>query len=106
MSDQFDFVSVKKKPTIHYGGRSVSHLLQMQDGSKKTIGVFLPSEQALIFKTHVNERVEITSGQCLVQIGAETEYVLYAAGQSFVVPMNSQFKILVKEVVDYICHFD
>ena len=54
MSNQFDFVSVVKKPTVHYdGGRSVSHVLKMEDGSQKTIGVFLPSDQPMTFEAHV-----------------------------------------------------
>ena len=44
MSNQFDFVSIAKKPTVHYGGRWVSHVLKMEDGSQKTIGVFLSLE--------------------------------------------------------------
>ena len=62
MLNQFDFVSIAKKPTVHYGGRSVSHLLKMEDGSQKTIAVFLISEQPMTFEVHVKERVEITSG--------------------------------------------
>ena len=37
MSNQFDFVSSVKKPTVHYGGRSVSHVLKIEDGSQKPI---------------------------------------------------------------------
>lgn len=106
MSDQFDSVSVIKKPIVHYGGRSISHELQMKDGTKKTIGVFLPSEQPLVFATHVDERVEIIHGKCLVQIGDEPEYVQYHAGESFHIPKDSHFKIQSNEVVDYVCHFE
>ncbi|WP_373683445.1 MULTISPECIES: pyrimidine/purine nucleoside phosphorylase [unclassified Acinetobacter] len=62
MLNQFDFVSIVKKPTVHYGGRWVSHVLKIEDGSQKTIGVFLISEQPMTFEVHVKERVEITSG--------------------------------------------
>ena len=106
MSKQFDFVSVTKKPTIHYGGRSVSHVLQMEDGTKKTIGVFLPSEKPLVFEAHVNERLEIISGQCLVQIADEPEYQMFSTGESFSVQEGCVFKIHAKDVVDYVCHFE
>lgn len=106
MSRQFDFVSVTKKPTIHYGGRSISHVLHMQDGTRKTIGVILPSPQPLVFEVHVNERMEIVSGQCLVQIGDESEYRLYRESESFIVSQGSVFRLQAKEVVDYVCHFE
>lgn len=106
MSNQFDFVSVVKKPTVHYGGRSVSHVLKMEDGSQKTIGVFLLSEQPMTFEAHVKERVEITSGQCVVQIGEQGEFVQYTSGESFIVPQDSIFKVQCTDVVDYVCHFD
>lgn len=106
MPNQFDFVSVMKKPIVHYSGRSISHVLTMEDGTKKTIGVILPSEQPLVFETHVDENIEITSGNCLVKIGNDKEYKQYRTGESFKVLKNSIFKIQANEVIDYVCHFD
>ena len=80
--------------------------MQFEDGTKKTLGVILPTEQALTFQTHVPERMEIISGECRVQIGDKTESELFRAGQSFYVPGNSRFKIETDEVLDYVCHFE
>ncbi|CAI3111794.1 Pyrimidine/purine nucleoside phosphorylase [Acinetobacter calcoaceticus] len=106
MSNQFDFVSIKKKANVHYEGRSISHVIELEDGTKKTLGVILPSDKALIFKTHVPERIEIISGKCTVQIGDELEAKIYSSGESFNVPENSKFKITTDEVIDYVCHLE
>ena len=104
MSAQFDHVSVVKKSNVYFNGLCVSHTVQFEDGTKKTLGVILPSEQVLTFETHVPERMEIVSGECMVTIADSEEAELFRAGQSFYVPGDSRFKIEVKEVLDYVCH--
>lgn len=106
MSEQFDFVSIKKKANVHFNGTSISHILVLKDGTKKTLGVILPSEEPLTFKTHLAERIEIISGQCSVQIADDPEMQIYASGESFQIPANSQFRIHTSEIVDYVCHFE
>ena len=59
MSAQFDHVSVVKKSNVYFDGLCVSHTVQFEDGTKKTLGVLLPSKQELTFETHVPERMEI-----------------------------------------------
>ena len=104
MSAQFDHVSVVKKSNVYFDGLCVSHTVQFEDGTKKTLGVLLPSKQELTFETHVPERMEIVSGECRVRIADSEESELFRAGQSFYVPGNSCFKIEADEVVDYVCH--
>ena len=106
MSNQFDHVSVIKKSNVYFGGSCISHTVQFEDGTKKTLGVILPTEQALTFETHVPERMEIISGECRVQIADKIESELFRAGQSFYVPGNSRFKIETDEVLDYVCHLE
>ncbi|MCH7391177.1 pyrimidine/purine nucleoside phosphorylase [Acinetobacter dispersus] len=106
MPEQFDFVSIKKKANVHFNGTSISHILVLKDGTQKTLGVILPSEEPLTFKTHLAERIEIISGQCSVLIGDDPEMQIYTSGESFQIPANSQFKIHTNEVVDYVCHFE
>ncbi len=45
--------------------------MQFEDGTKKTLGVILPTEQPLTFETHVPERMEIISGECRVKIARQ-----------------------------------
>ena len=105
MTIQFDFVSVRKKPNIHFNGRSISYLIECKDGSKKTLGVLLPTDKPLTFETHVAEKIEIISGKCLVKIG-DGEFLHYVEGEFFNVPEKSRFSMQSSEVVDYICHLE
>ncbi|RZG76695.1 pyrimidine/purine nucleoside phosphorylase [Acinetobacter sp. WCHAc060025] len=105
MAIQFDFVTVHKKPNIHFDGRSISYLIECQDGSKKTLGVLLPTEKPLTFETHVPERIEIISGKCLIKI-EDGEFKSFSAGEYFKVPENSRFSMQSSEVVDYVCHLE
>ncbi len=61
MSAQFDHVSVVKKSNVYFGGQCISHTVQFEDGTKKTLGVILPNEQAFTFEKHVPERKENNS---------------------------------------------
>ncbi|WP_166169047.1 pyrimidine/purine nucleoside phosphorylase [Acinetobacter sp. SA01] len=106
MSTQFNFVSVQKKSNIHFDGCSISHVIELTDGRKKTLGVILPTERPLVFETVVAECIEIVSGKCLVQIGNNTESQTYHAGESFYVPKKTQFKIITDDIVDYVCHLE
>ncbi len=39
-STQFDHVTVIKKSNVYFGGACISHTVQFEDGTKKTLGVF------------------------------------------------------------------
>ena len=60
MSTQFDHASVVKKSNIFFDGKCISHTVILADGSKKSVGVILPS--ILVFTTGVPEIMEITAG--------------------------------------------
>lgn len=103
MSNQFDNVSVIKKSNIFFDGKCISHSVLFPDGTRKTIGVILPS--ALSFNTDAPEIMEIIAGACRVRLAGESDWKTYAAGQSFEVPGSSRFDIETQEPLDYICHF-
>ncbi|MGA9666582.1 MAG: pyrimidine/purine nucleoside phosphorylase [Gallionella sp.] len=100
---QFDNVSVVKKGNVFFDGKCVSHSVLFADGSRKTVGVILPS--TLTFNVSTPELMEITSGTCRVKIGDEPEFKAYAAGDKFAVAANSRFVIEAKDVVNYVCSF-
>ena len=99
---QFDNVSVVKKSNVFFDGKCVSHSVLFKDGTRKTVGVILPS--TLTFNVGVPEVMEITSGSCRVKIG-DGEFATYAAGSQFSVPANGSFVIEADEAVDYVCSF-
>lgn len=103
MSLQFDNVSVVKKANVYFDGKCVSHTVVFADGSRKSVGVILPS--SLTFNTGAPEVMELIAGKCKVKLAGAADWVAYEAGQSFDVPGNSSFQIEVTEALDYVCHF-
>jgi uncharacterized protein YaiE (UPF0345 family) len=103
MTTQFDNVTVLKKGNVYFDGKCVSHTVIFADGTKKTLGVILPS--SLTFNTGAPEIMEINGGSCNVRLKGEEAWKTYAAGTSFNVPGDSSFDIEVTETVDYVCHF-
>ena len=101
---QFDGVSVVKKANVYFDGKCVSHSIVLADGTKKSVGVILPS--SLTFNTGAPEIMEGVAGACRIRLKGETEWKSYGAGESFNVPGNSSFDIEVTgEAYHYICHF-
>lgn len=103
MTTQFDNVSVLTKSNVYFDGKCVSHTVIFADGTKKTLGVILPS--SLTFGTAAPEVMEMTGGKCRVRMKGEDKWSEYQAGQSFDVPANSSFDIEVLETMDYVCHY-
>ncbi|WP_018506465.1 pyrimidine/purine nucleoside phosphorylase [Thiobacillus thioparus] len=101
---QFDNVSVVSKANVYFDGKCVSHSITLADGTKKSVGVILPS--TLTFNTGAPEIMETVAGACRVKLAGESEWARYGAGQSFKVPGNSSFDIEVAgEPYHYVCHF-
>ena len=103
MSAQFDQVSVVKAANVYFDGKCVSHTVILADGTKKTVGVILPS--TLTFNTGAPEIMEGVGGSCRVRLKGERDRVTYGAGQSFNVPGNSSFDIACDAPYHYVCHF-
>lgn len=101
---QFDQVSVVKKANVYFDGKCVSHTVQFADGTRKSVGVILPS--TLTFNTGAPEVMETVAGACKVRLSGENEWKTYGLGESFKVPGNSSFEIEVSgEPYHYVCHF-
>ncbi len=100
---QFDNVSVVKAANVYFDGKCVSHTVVLADGTKKTVGVILPS--SLTFNTGAPEIMEGVGGACRVKLAGASEWTTYGAGQSFNVPGNSSFEIACDEPYHYVCHF-
>lgn len=103
MTTQFDNVTVLTKGNVYFDGKCVSHTVIFADGSKKTLGVILPS--SLSFHTDAPEIMEINGGSCKVRLHGASNWQAYSAGTSFNVPGNAGFDIEVTHMLDYICHF-
>ena len=103
MQNQFDQVSVVKKGNVFFEGKCVSHTVLFADGSRKTLGVILPS--TLSFNVSTPETMEIVEGTCRVRLLSGEEWKEYTAGEQFSVTAGSGFEIEARAPVHYVCHF-
>ncbi|NDB23319.1 MAG: DUF1255 family protein [Burkholderiaceae bacterium] len=61
---QFDQVSVGKKANVYFDGKCVSHTVTLADGTRKSVGVILPS--TLRFDLTTKEVMEVVDGTAYV----------------------------------------
>ena len=100
---QFENVSVNKTANVYFDGKCVSHTVTLADGTRKSVGVILPS--TLKFNTGAPEIMELLQGRCNVRLAGSDEWTVYAGGQSFEVGANTSFDIETLEDLHYVCHF-
>ena len=102
MTDKIHAV-ISTRANVYFDGKCVSHSIELPDGSKKSVGVVLPS--TLTFNTGAPEVMELVDGECRVRLAGSDAWVGYAGGQSFEVPGKSAFDIEVTKTLHYVCHF-
>ena len=100
---QFDGVSVNTQANVYFDGKCVSHGITLADGTKKSVGVVLPS--TLTFNTGAPEIMECVAGSCEYKLKGSDEWLQAGPGDKFSVPGNSSFEIRVTEAFHYICHY-
>jgi hypothetical protein len=99
---QFDQVSVGKKANVYFDGKCVSHTVTLPDGTRKSVGVVLPS--TLRFDLTTKEIMEVVDGTAYVSINGQAEKP-FSAGQSWTVEACGYFVIRADQPVHYVCHF-
>ncbi|MDD0840453.1 pyrimidine/purine nucleoside phosphorylase [Curvibacter sp. HBC61] len=102
-TDTIQNVALTTKANVYFDGKCVSHGFTLADGTKKSVGVVLPS--TLTFNTGAPEIMECVGGACEYKLAGTDTWVASSAGESFKVPGNSSFEIRVTEAYHYICHF-
>ena len=100
---QLENVRVATEANVYFDGKCVSHTVHLADGSRKSVGVILPS--SLTFNTGAPEVMELIKGKCRVKLAGANDWTDYSGGQQFSVAGNSSFDIEVQEALHYICHF-
>ena len=99
---QFENVTVIKAANIYFDGKVSSRTVLFADGSRKTLGLMLPGEYK--FGTEAAETMEILAGTLRVKLPGE-EWQNIEGGQSFNVPANASFDIVIETPVDYCCSY-
>ena len=100
---KIDDVSVTTRANVYFDGKCVSHSITLADGSKKSVGVVLPS--TLIFNTSEPEIMECVGGGCEYKLAGSDSWVVSGEGEQFSIPGQSSFEIRVAQSYHYICHF-
>ena len=102
-TNTFSNVTLTTKANVYFDGKCVSHSFTQADGTKKSVGVVLPS--TLTFNTGAAEIMECVAGSCEYKLKGSDAWVASSEGQSYNVPANSSFEIRVTDQYHYICHF-
>jgi uncharacterized protein YaiE (UPF0345 family) len=96
-------ITVTTQANVYFDGKCVSHSIAYPDGTKKSVGVILPS--SLTFNTGAPETMECVAGSCEYKLAGTDAWIKSSAGEKFNVPGDSKFDIRVTESYHYICHF-
>ena len=100
---QIPNVTVTTAANVYFDGKCVSHGITFADGTKKSVGVILPS--TLTFNTGAPEIMECVAGGCEYKLAGTDAWLKSGPGEQFAIPGNSSFDIRVTEPYHYICHF-
>ena len=103
-TEKIEGVTVTARANVYFDGKCVSHSIALPDGTRKSVGVILPS--TLTFNTGAAEVMECVGGACEYRLAGSSEWKRSAAGEKFGIPANSSFEIRVAEPYHYICHFE
>lgn len=100
---EFNNVTVVREANVYFAGKVTSRTVVFEDGTKKTLGFMMAGEYS--FDTGVAEVMEILGGEMDVQLPGSTHWQTVQAGESFDVPANSSFNLVVKAFADYCCSY-
>lgn len=99
---QFENVTVVKAANLYFEGKVSSRTVLFSNGSRKTLGLMLPGEYT--FGTEAAEVMEILAGDLRIKLpGADWQSI--SAGQSFDVPANASFDVVIETPTDYCCTY-
>ncbi len=100
---EFKNVTAVREANVYFGGKVVSRTVLFEDGSKKTLGYMQAGEYS--FDTGAAEIMEMLGGEMDVLLPGSTHWRTFKAGESFEVPANSKFDLVVKAGADYCCSY-
>ncbi len=100
---EFNTVTVVREANVYFDGKVTSRTVVFEDGKKKTLGFMQAGEFS--FDTGAAEVMEMLGGEMAVLLPGSTHWKTVKAGESFDVPANSRFDLVVKEFADYCCSY-
>ncbi|MCH2205236.1 MAG: pyrimidine/purine nucleoside phosphorylase [Lentisphaerales bacterium] len=100
---KFENVTIVKAANVYFEGKVTSRTVEFPDGTKKTLGIMMPGEYE--FGTEAAEVMEILAGDLDVLLPENDQWQAIKGGESFDVPANASFKLVVKDITDYCCSY-
>ena len=100
---EFKNVTIIREANVYFEGKVTSRTVEFEDGTKKTLGFMAAGKFS--FDTGVAEVMEMLGGEMDVLLPGSTHWQTFKAGESFDVPANSKFDLVVKEFADYCCSY-
>ena len=100
---EYNNVTVVREANVYFDGKVTSRTVIFQDGKKKTLGFMQAG--AYSFDTGAAEIMEMIDGEMEVKLPGSEDWKTFKAGESFEVPANSKFDLVVKEYADYCCAY-
>jgi uncharacterized protein YaiE (UPF0345 family) len=101
--DRFEGVTVVKKANVYYEGKVTSRTVLFPDGTRKTLGIMLPGEYE--FGTAEREVMEVLGGEMKVLLPESTAWQVFGVGDTFEVPANASFHLVIEGPADYCCSY-
>jgi uncharacterized protein YaiE (UPF0345 family) len=96
-------ISMIKEANVYFDGKVNSRTIYLEDSSRQTLGVMQPGTYT--FDTNEAEIMEMMSGDLDVRLPGESEFRKLNTPESFNVPANSSFDVVVRTVTDYCCSY-
>lgn len=86
----------------YFDGKVKSLAFETADG-KATLGVMAPGEYT--FDTAAAETMTVVTGEMNVKLPGADAWQVYTAGQSYDIPANSAFDLVIGENASYLCRY-
>lgn len=100
---EYKNVTVVREANVYFEGKVTSRAVVFEDGTKKTLGFMMAGEYS--FDTAAAEVMEVIGGEMKVQLPGSTQWNTVKAGESFDVPANSNFNLVIDTYADYCCSY-
>lgn len=96
-------VTIEAISNIYFGGKVSSRNIYLADGTRITLGFMQEGEYK--FGTGAKEIMYLLGGYMKVLLPNETSWREIQVGETFEVPANSSFDVVVKGYADYKCEY-
>lgn len=96
-------LELDSKANVYFDGKVTSRSCYREDGSRFTLGIITPGTYT--FGTGDREIIQMIAGEVDVLRPGDTDWVKFAAGDTYEVVANCEFQIRTEGVAEYLCDY-